>query len=79
MTSKKTDTQAADEAAPEAVKVEVLVVAPSHPVYRDKVYTSRTLVLASGATHKVIAGKVTADTDELLSFVSAHEEFVLQE
>lgn len=57
------------------------VIAPveraSAPVgqYRDKAYTSRTLVLPSGYTAKVMAGRITAASLELRSYLDKHPEF----
>lgn len=41
-------------------------------VFRDKVFTSRTLVLPNGETLPVIAGRVTACGDDQYAFLKAH-------
>jgi hypothetical protein len=43
-------------------------------VFRDKVFTSRTLVLPNGETLPVIAGRVTACGDDQYAFLKAHPD-----
>jgi hypothetical protein len=43
-------------------------------VFRDKVFTSRTLILPSGETLPVIAGRVTACGDDQYAFLKAHPD-----
>ncbi|OCW22344.1 hypothetical protein [Pseudomonas sp. S3E12] len=43
-------------------------------VFRDKVFTSRTLVLPSGETLPVIAGRVTAFGDDQYAFLKTHPD-----
>lgn len=43
--------------------------------YRDKAYTSRTLVLPGGQTAKVAAGRVAADTPALRAYLDKHPDF----
>ena len=43
--------------------------------YRDKAYTSRTLVLPGGLTAKVAAGRIAADTPALRAFLDKHPDF----
>jgi hypothetical protein len=43
-------------------------------VFRDKVFTSRTLVLPSGETLPVIAGRVSACGDDQYAFLKAHPD-----
>lgn len=43
-------------------------------VFRDKVYTSRFLILPDGGTLPVVAGRVTASDDEQLAFLTAHPD-----
>lgn len=45
------------------------------PAYRDKRFTSRTLILGEGRTAQVAAGKIAATTDELLALLDQHEDF----
>lgn len=78
MAAQKSTAQVPDEQTQPAPIVESVVVpAVSAPVFRDKRYTSRTLILQSGATPKIVAGKIAADTDELLAYLSGHEDFEL--
>jgi len=57
-------------------KKETLQPSPAAvPTYRDKVFTSRTLILAEGRTAQVAGGKIAATTDELLSLLEQHEDF----
>ena len=43
--------------------------------FRDKVYTSRTLILPSGAALPVAKGRVNATTDDQLQYLSTHPDF----
>ncbi len=43
-------------------------------VFRDKVFTSRTLILPSGETLSVIAGRVTACGDDQYAFLKTHPD-----
>lgn len=43
-------------------------------VFRDKVFTSRTLILPNGETLPVIAGRVTACGDDQYAFLKAHPD-----
>ncbi|NWC90329.1 hypothetical protein [Pseudomonas reactans] len=47
-------------------------------VFRDTLFTSRTLVLPDGSTLAVSKARVTASTDEQFAFLQAHPE-LLQE
>lgn len=61
--------QAADPAVPaEVVKL---------PVFRDKEFTSRTLILPEGRTVQVVRGRVEATDLELLTFLRARSSFEL--
>lgn len=75
MTEKKTAAQKAATAAGTPAASESEVAKPSAPVYRDKAYTSRTLILEGGGTAKVVAGKIEASDALLLAFLDAHEDF----
>ena len=44
-------------------------------VFRDKVYTSRTLILPSGAAMPVAKGRVSALSDDQFQYLSTHPEF----
>lgn len=52
------------------------VVEPIGParVFRDKVFTSRTLIMPSGETLPVVAGRVTACGDDQYAFLKAHPD-----
>jgi hypothetical protein len=43
-------------------------------VFRDKLFTSRTLILPDGATLSVEAGRVTACGDDQYAFFKAHPD-----
>lgn len=44
------------------------------PVFRDKLYTSRTLVFPDGSTAAVIKTRVTAFGDSQFEFLKAHPD-----
>ncbi|UUQ64234.1 hypothetical protein NLK61_23890 [Pseudomonas fuscovaginae UPB0736] len=44
-------------------------------VFRDKVYTSRTLVMSDGSTIPVAGSRVSAADDDQYAFLKAHPEF----
>lgn len=67
--SKTPDDKATDSVAPALLKA-----APSR-LFRDKVYTSRTLILPSGAALPVAKGRVSATTDDQLQYLSTHPDF----
>ncbi|NNB51425.1 hypothetical protein HBN89_19445 [Pseudomonas fragi] len=50
------------------------VLSPAR-VFRDKVYTSRTLILPSGAALPVAKGRVHAADDQQFQFLSTHPDF----
>lgn len=43
-------------------------------VFRDKVFTSRTLIMQSGSQLAVVAGLVTAGDDDQYAFLKAHPD-----
>ncbi|MGN8102942.1 hypothetical protein [Pseudomonas sp. 22072] len=43
-------------------------------VFRDKVFTSRTLILPGGGTLPIVAGRVTACGDDQFAFLKAHPD-----
>jgi hypothetical protein len=77
MTTKKTNTASADEAPATPVSANEQATAGGgvRPVFRDRVYTSRTLVLSDGTAVPVAAGKIVATTDELLAYLTAEADF----
>jgi len=46
-------------------------------VFRDKLYTSRTLVFPDSTTAPVSKGRVTASSDEQFALLSAHPDLEL--
>ena len=53
---------------------------PSGRVFRDKLYTSRTLVMSDGSTLSVKKGRVVAHAEDQHLFLSNHPDFeALQE
>ncbi|MGP3789421.1 hypothetical protein [Pseudomonas sp. B392_1p] len=70
--SKKEETATSEAAVAPADRVPALAPVA---VFRDKAYTSRTLVLPSGETTKVTAGRITATSPELRSYLDKHSEF----
>lgn len=48
-------------------------IGPPH-VFRDKVFTSRTLIMPGGGTLPVVAGRVTACGDDQYAFLKAHPD-----
>ncbi|QXI31670.1 hypothetical protein [Pseudomonas vanderleydeniana] len=59
--------------APDTVSA-AIAVGPAR-VFRDKVYTSRTLVMSDGSTIPVARGRVSAAGDDQYAFLKAHPEF----
>jgi hypothetical protein len=45
-------------------------------VFRDTIFTSRTLVLPDGSTMAVSKARVTATTEEQFAFLKTHPELV---
>ena len=71
--SKTPDDKVADPVAPVLSKT-TPVVDPFR-TFRDKVYTSRTLILPSGEALPVAKGRVTATTEDQLQYLSTHPDF----
>ncbi|MFK7703058.1 hypothetical protein [Pseudomonas caspiana] len=44
-------------------------------IFRDKVFTSRTLILPGGGQASVAKGQIAASTSELLAYLNAHKDF----
>ena len=44
-------------------------------LFRDKVYTSRTLILPGGATLPVVKGRVSAVDDAQFQYLNIHPDF----
>ena len=79
-TAKATVEKTSESPAVEGVQA-VAVVVPAepviYPVFRDKEFTSRTLILPEGRTVQVVQGKVEATDLELLTFLRARTSFEL--
>ena len=71
--SKTSDEKVTDPVAP--------VLSKSTPVvdpvrtFRDKVYTSRMLILPNGATLPVAKGRATAVDDQQFQYLNSHPDF----
>lgn len=70
---------ATNKTAADSVAAEAATVASIEPVkalvFRDKEFTSRTLILSEGRTVQVVRGLVEATDPELLSFLRARSSF----
>ena len=75
-TAEKTSESPAVEGI-QAVPVVVPAEPIKYPVFRDKEFTSRTLILPEGRTVKVVQGKVEASDPELLTLLRARTSFEL--
>ena len=73
MTTKKTD---AEPVAAEAETVASIVPVKAL-MFRDKEFTSRTLILSNKRTVQVVGGLVEATDPELLTFLRARSSFEL--
>ena len=71
--SKTPDDKLTDSTAP-ALQKTVAVTIPAR-TFRDKVYTSRTLILPNGATLPVAKGRVSAFGDDQFHYLSTHPDF----
>ena len=71
--SKTPDDKSAADAAPVLQKA-TPAVAPAR-TFRDKVYTSRTLILPGGATLPVAQGRVSAVDDAQFQYLNIHPDF----
>jgi len=76
MTKAKAVTENAPAAATEPAAAPE-VAAPKITTFRDKVFTSRTLVLPDNSTLPVAKGRVSVEdsNSQALAFLKAHEEF----
>ena len=71
--SKTSDDKLTDSTA-QALQKTVAVTIPAR-TFRDKVYTSRTLILPGGATLPVAKGRVSAFGDDQFHYLSTHPDF----
>lgn len=62
----------------QAVAAVVPAEVVKRPVFRDKEFTSRTLILPEGRTVQVVGGRVEATDLELLTFLRARSSFELE-
>ena len=67
--SKTSDEKVTDPMAP------VLQKTTPSATFRDKVYTSRTLILPGGATLAVAKGRATAVDDQQFQYLNSHPDF----
>lgn len=73
-TRTETERTTAVAALPEPVQTESPAPIGPARVFRDTLYTSRTLVMPDGRTVPVIAGQVTARGDDQYAFLKAHPD-----
>ena len=71
--SKTPDNKAIEPTTPVLQKT-APVVAPAR-TFRDKVYTSRTLILPNGVTLPVAKGQVSAEDDAQFQYLNTHPDF----
>ena len=71
--SKTPDDKVTEPVAP--VLQKATPVLSSARTFRDKVYTSRTLILPDGATLPVAKGRVSAFGDDQFRYLSTHPDF----
>lgn len=71
--SKTPDDKVTDSIAPVLQKT-VPMASPAR-TFRDKVYTSRTLILPGGATLPVAQGRVSAVDDAQFQYLNIHPDF----
>lgn len=71
--AKTSDEKTGAAVAPELQKTTPVVEAAR--VFRDKVYTSRTLILPTGATLPVAKGRVSAFGDDQFQYLNTHPDF----
>ena len=71
--SKTPDDKLTDSTAPVLQKTGA-VTSPAR-TFRDKVYTSRTLILHGGASLLVAKGRVTAVDDQQFQYLNTHPDF----
>ena len=71
--SKTSDEKVTDPVAP--VLSKTTPVADPVRTFRDKVYTSRTLILPNGATLPVAQSRATAVDDQQFQYLNSHPDF----
>ena len=70
----KTMSKTPDDKVPEPA-APALQKAVTARIFRDKVYTSRTLILHGGASLLVAKGRVTAVDDQQFQYLNTHPDF----
>lgn len=70
----ETERVIADTALTEPAQTQAPATIAGPRVFRDTLYTSRTLIMPNGNTLPVIAGRVTAGSDEQYAFLKAHPD-----
>lgn len=70
----ETDRVSADAALSEPAQTQAPATIGGARVFRDTLYTSRTLIMPNGNTIQVIAGQVAAGSDEQYAFLKAHPD-----
>ncbi len=70
----KTPDDKAAEPTPPVLQKATPAVAPTR-TFRDKVYTSRTLILPSGVTLPVAKGRASAVDDDQFQYLNTHPDF----
>nr|WP_288913143.1 hypothetical protein [uncultured Pseudomonas sp.] len=70
----ETERVIADTALTEPAQTQAPATIAGAQVFRDTLYTSRTLIMPNGNTLPVIAGRVTAGSDEQYAFLKAHPD-----
>lgn len=71
--SKTPDEKLSNSTAPTLQKT--VAVTSSVRIFRDKVYTSRTLILPNGAALSVAKGRVSAFGDDQFQYLNTHPDF----
>ena len=71
--SKTPDDKATEPVVP-VLQKDTPVLSPAR-VFRDKVYTSRTLILRNGAALLVTKGRVSAVDDHQFQYLNTHPDF----
>ena len=71
--SKISDEKVTDPVAP-VLQKSTPALSPAR-TFRDKVYTSRTLILPGGASLPVAKGRVTAVDDQQFQYLNTHPDF----
>lgn len=63
--------------APTAVPLQLIAEVGAARIFRDKVFTSRTLIMPDGRSIPVSKGRVTAFGDDQFDYLNAHPDLEL--